>query len=335
MQITQGLPARMRAMRLDVPGQPLRLARVPLPQPGPGQVLLRVTACGVCRTDLHIADGDLAPHRQPVIPGHEITGTVVACGPGVSLETGSRLGVPWLGATCGHCPWCATGRENLCDAPTFTGYDQDGGYAEFAVANAQYCLPLPKELDDIHLAPMLCAGLIGYRAWKMAGPVRRLGLYGFGAAAHLLTQLALAEGQEVHAITRAEDLRSQAFARELGAVWAGPPEAVPVVLDAAILFAPAGELVPMALKSVSKGGTVVCAGIHMTDIPSFPYSSLWGERVLRSVANLTRADGRDFLQMLQKVKIDSRPTIFPLERANEALDALRGGRIDGAAVLVP
>jgi len=331
------MPAVMRAMLLDTPGRPLRAALVPVPDPGPHDVLLRVRACGVCRTDLHIVDGDLAPHKQPVIPGHEIVGTVEATGAQVSgFAVGDRIGVPWLAGTCRHCAWCDDGHENLCDAARFTGYDRDGGYAQYTCADARYCFALPDNYDDLHAAPLLCAGLIGYRAYAMIGNARRIGLYGFGAAAHILVQVARHEGREVYAFTRSADTRSQAFALSLGAAWAGdagtmPPEP----LDAAILFAPVGALVPQALAATRKGGTVVCAGIHMSDIPAFPYSLLWGERCVRSVANLTHADGDAFFAIASRMTIRTSPHPFPLEDANAALAQLRAGAFDGAAVLVP
>jgi len=331
------MQASMTAMLLDAPRQPLRPALLPLPEPGKGEVLLKMGACAVCRTDLHIVDGELAPHRLPLVPGHEIVGRVVAAGPGTQrFAPGQRVGVPWLGGSCGSCPYCAMGRENLCDRPRFTGYDRDGGFAEYTVADARYCFALPEAYDDAHAAPLLCAGLIGYRAHAMTGEARRLGLYGFGAAGHLVAQLALRQGREVFAFTRAGDTRSQAFARTLGAAWAGASdEAAPVPLDAAILFAPAGDLVPRALAAVRKGGTVVCAGIHMSDIPSFPYARLWGERCLRSVANLTRADGEAFFRLVGGGAIATTVVPYPLTAANRALDDLRSGRIDGAAVLLP
>lgn len=331
------LPRKMRAMVLDRPGQPLRLATMPVPEPGANEVLLRVTACGVCRTDLHIADGELPPRRSPLVPGHEIVGRVVAQGPGADgFAPGERVGVPWLGKTCGVCPYCADRRENLCDAPGFTGYDRDGGYAEYAIADARYALRLPEAIDDVHAAPLLCAGLIGYRAYRLAGNPRRLGLYGFGAAAHILAQLALRQGREVLAFTRPGDERSQRFARSLGVHWAGDAGAMPPGgLDAAILFAPAGALVPQALAACRKGGVVVCAGIHMSEIPAFPYALLWGERCVRSVANLTREDGGAFFAAIEGMDVRTAPVPFALERANEALEALRRGAFDGAAVLVP
>jgi alcohol dehydrogenase, propanol-preferring len=324
-------------MVLDAPGMPLRLTEWPVPQPGPGQVLLRVEACGVCRTDLHLIDGELPDPRLPIIPGHEIVGRVVGTGAAVAgVVPGQRMGVPWLGWTCGHCEFCARHQENLCDVARFTGYQIPGGYAEYTVADARYCFPLPEGADPATLAPLLCAGLIGYRALVMAGDARRLGIYGFGAAAHLITQVARWQGRNVYAFTRAEDEASQAFARDLGAVWAGPSEATPPEpLDAALLFAPVGALVPAALRAVRKGGTVVCAGIHMSDIPAFPYSILWGERRIVSVANLTRQDGEDFLALAPRVPVHSAVTPFPLAEANAALQALREGALQGAAVLVP
>lgn len=327
----------MRAMQLDHPGQPLRLVSRDPPLPGAGQALLRVSACGVCRTDLHVVDGNLPPHRRPVVPGHEIVGTVVALGPDAgALTVGSRVGVPWLGHACGRCTHCTAGRENLCDEARFTGWDLDGGYAEYVVADARYCLPLPEGLDDIHAAPLLCAGLIGHRALGMAGDARRLGIYGFGAAAHIVAQVAHWQGREVYAFTRPGDTAAQAFALSLGAAWAGGSDTLPPeVLDAALLFAPVGTLVPAALAAVRKGGTVVCAGIHMSDIPSFPYRLLWGERRVVSVANLTRADGEAFLALAPRVPVRTRVHAFPLESANEALASVRDGRLEGAAVLVP
>ena len=324
-------------MVLHAPGQALRLTECPLPQPQVGQVLLKVEACGVCRTDLHLIDGELPDPRLPMIPGHEIVGRVVATGSGVSgVAPGQRMGVPWLGWTCGHCEFCARHQENLCDAARFTGYQIPGGYAEYTVADARYCFPLPEAADPASLAPLLCAGLIGYRALTMAGDARRLGIYGFGAAAHLVTQVARWQGREICAFTRAGDDASQAFARELGAVWAGPSEATPPQpLDAALLFAPVGALVPAALRAVRKGGTVVCAGIHMSDIPAFPYSILWGERRIVSVANLTRQDGEAFLELAPQVPVRCSVTRFPLTEANTALRQLREGALQGAAVLVP
>jgi propanol-preferring alcohol dehydrogenase len=325
----------MRAMVFDGPGRGLELREIPRPQPSSGQVLLRVRACGICRTDLHILDGELAGPKLPLVMGHQIVGTVGAAGPGVSgLAIGDRVGVPWLGTTCGACPYCDSGQENLCDRARFTGYDIDGGYAPFAVADARFCFPVPAGYPDLQAAPLLCAGLIGFRALRMAGDGRRLGLYGFGSAAHIITQVARSQGREVFAFTRPGDAAAQALARSLGVSWAGSTaEAAPGDLDAAILFAPAGELVPLALRAVRKGGTVVCAGIHMSDIPSFPYQVLWGERVLRSVANLTRLDGREFLDAAPRIPVRTEVEVFPLEAANVALAALRDGRIRGSAVL--
>lgn len=327
----------MQAMVLDAPGESLRLRPWPVPQPGPGEVLLKVEACGVCRTDLHLIDGELPDPRLPMIPGHEIVGRVVATASDVAgIAPGSRVGVPWLGWTCGHCEFCASHQENLCDAARFTGYQIPGGYAEYTVADARYCFPLPEAADPASLAPLLCAGLIGYRALAMAGDARRVGIYGFGAAAHLIAQVARWQGREIYAFTRAGDAASQDFARQLGAVWAGPSEAAPPApLDAALLFAPVGALVPAALRAVKKGGTVVCAGIHMSDIPSFPYSILWGERRIVSVANLTRQDGDAFLEIAARVPVRSAVTPFPLAEANTALRALRSGALQGAAVLIP
>ena len=325
----------MRAMILDAPKQPLRAADLPIPTPGPEQVLLHVHACGVCRTDLHVVDGDLPEPKLPVIPGHQIVGTVAEAGEGATrFSQGDRVGVPWLGGSCGHCRYCTSGRENLCDESRYTGYQIDGGFAEMCVADERFCFSIPKGYPDIQAAPLLCAGLIGYRAYRMAGDARRLGFYGFGAAAHILIQVARYHGREVYAFTRPGDAEAQDFARGLGAVWAGgSDESVPALLDAAIIFAPAGELVPAALRGVCKGGIVVCAGIHMSDIPSFPYSILWGERVIRSVANLTRRDGEEFLALAPKVPVRTEVHPYPLEKANEALDDLRAGRFTGAAVI--
>jgi propanol-preferring alcohol dehydrogenase len=331
------LPRTMRAMVLDRPGMPLRPALLAVPECGPGQLLLRVAACGVCRTDLHIVDGELPPHRLPLVPGHEVVGTVVALGPGVhGWGIGDPAGVPWLGATCGSCPFCLRGEENLCDDPRFTGYDVDGGYAQYALADARFACALPSGYAPLHAAPLLCAGLIGYRAYAMVPGARHLGLYGFGAAAHLLAQLAQADGRAVHAFTRPGDLRTQRFALEVGAMWTGGSDTLPPApLDAALVFAPDGAVIPRALAAVRKGGVVVCAGIHMSDIPSFPYALLWGERVLRSVANLTRADATAFMALASHVPLATHATAFALEDANAALQALRLGSIDGAAVLVP
>ena len=299
-----------------------------MPEPGPGQALLRVRACGVCRTDLHVVDGELPEPKLPLVPGHQIVGEDVA--------TGERLGVPWLGWTCGECRYCLSGRENLCDRARFTGYQLDGGYAEYAVADRRYCFPLPEGYPDLQAAPLLCAGLIGYRSLRLAGDAERLGLYGFGASAHIVAQVAGAQGRRVFAFTRAGDEAAQSLALELGAEWAGDALGpAPEELDAAIVFAPVGELVPAALRAVAKGGTVVCAGIHMSDIPSFPYELLWGERVVRSVANLTRRDGEEFLALAPQVPVRTEVEEFPLARANEALDRLRAGEVRGAAVLVP
>lgn len=327
----------MRAMILDRPGEALRLADVPKPGARPGEIVLRVKACGVCRTDLHIADGDLPALGRPVIPGHEIVGEVVELGDGVShLHIGQRVGVPWLGHTCGHCPYCASGKENLCDEPGFTGYQIDGGYAEFTRASADFCFPIPETYGDVEAAPLLCAGLIGYRSFRMAGDGETLGLYGFGAAAHIIAQVAIAKGRRIHAFTKAGDEKGQAFARTLGATWAGSSDDMPPEeLDAAIIFAPVGPLVPAALKAVRKGGRVVCAGIHMSDIPSFPYHLLWEERQVVSVANLTRTDGHDFFAELEHERVHTSTVAYPLEDANSALDDLRHGRFEGAAVLVP
>ncbi len=327
----------MRAAVLRRPGQPLTLEQRELPVPGPGQVLLRVRACAVCRTDLHVLDGELPHPMLPLVPGHEIVGTVEALGAGVEeLASGQRLGVPWLGWTCGQCRYCRRGQENLCENARFTGYQLDGGYADYLVADHRYCFPIPEGFDDHHAAPLLCAGLIGYRSLRMAGDAERLGLYGFGAAAHILAQVARYQGRRVFAFTRPGDVAAQDFARRLGAEWAGgADEAPPEVLDAAIIFAPVGSLVPAALAQVDRGGTVVCGGIHMSDIPSFPYSLLWGERVVRSVANLTRRDGEEFLALAARVPVRTEVQVFPLERANDALHALRTGALEGAAVLDP
>jgi propanol-preferring alcohol dehydrogenase len=323
----------MRAMLLDRARSPLRASDVPEPRPGPGQVALEVLACGVCRTDLHILDGELSEPKLPLILGHQIVARVLEGGE--RFAPGRRVGVPWLGWTDGDCRFCRSGRENLCDRARFTGYDIDGGYAERAVADERFCFPLPDGYEDLQAAPLLCAGLIGHRTLRLAGDAERLGIYGFGAAAHIITQVARHEGRRVFAFTRAEDEASQSFARELGAEWAGdalgPP---PEELDAALIFAPAGELVPAALRAVAKGGTVVCGGIHMSDIPSMPYELLWGERVLRSVANLTRADAEEFLELAPQVPVRTEVETFPLEQANDALDRLRSGNLRGAAVLL-
>ena len=325
----------MKAMLLEAARRPLRAAEVPDPEAGPGRVLLRVRACGVCRTDLHVLDGELPRPKRPLILGHEIVGEVAAVGPGVTrFALGQRVGVPWLGWTDGTCRFCLRGRENLCESARFTGYDLDGGYAELAAADARFCLPLPDAVPDLEAAPLLCAGLIGWRALKAAGEAPRLGLYGFGAAAHVMAQVARRRGSRVFAFTRPGDAEGQAFARELGAEWAGAStEKPPEELDAAVIFAPAGALVPAALAAVAPGGTVVCAGIHMSDIPSFPYDLLWRERRVVSVANLTRRDGEEFLALAPRVPVTPRVTPFNLEHANEALAALREGRLTGAAVL--
>jgi alcohol dehydrogenase, propanol-preferring len=327
----------MRAMVFDTAGRVLALRDVPKPVPGPGQVLVKVSACGVCRTDLHVVDGELPNPKLPLIPGHEIVGRVEAAGKGAGhFQRGERVGIPWLGWTCGKCAYCVSGHENLCDDARFTGYTIDGGYAEFTVADARFCFPLPGALDDVSSAPLLCAGLIGYRTLRKAGDGKRLGLYGFGAAAHIAVQVARFEGREVFAFTRGGDTKAQDFARRFGAVWAGgSDESPPDLLDAALIFAPAGELVPAALRAVRKGGNVVCGGIHMSDIPSFPYETLWGERSVCSVANLTRRDGNEFLTLAPKVPVHTETVPFVLEQANEALDRLRSGRLTGAAVLVP
>lgn len=327
----------MRAMVLEQPRRPLVLREVPVPAPGPGQVRVRVAACAVCRTDLHVLDGDLPRPKLPLILGHEIVGRVDALGTGVTgLEAGQRVGIPWLAWTCGECAFCRSGQENLCPAARFTGYTADGGYAEYAVADARYCFPLAEGLDDVSAAPLLCAGLIGYRALRKAGEARALGIYGFGAAAHLVTQVARHQGREVFAFTRPGDTAAQEFARRLGAVWAGgSDEPPPRPLDAAIIFAPVGALVPVALRAVRPGGTVVCGGIHMSDIPAFPYQDLWQERTVCSVANLTRQDGVEFLQLAPAIPVRTETVVFPLVAANEALARLGEGRLQGAAVLVP
>jgi propanol-preferring alcohol dehydrogenase len=326
----------MRAMILDKPGQALREVALPVPIPQPEQVLLRVRACGVCRTDLHIVDGELTQPKLPLILGHQIVGTVERVGAKVSKFTpGNRVGVPWLGTTCNCCRYCLSGRENLCDRAQFTGYHLDGGYAECAVADERFCFAIPDDYPDLQAAPLLCAGLIGYRSYRMTGDAQRLGFYGFGAAAHILIQVACHQGKQVYAFTRSGDTQGQQFARSLGAVWAGSSEQLPPEeLDAAIIFAPVGKLVPAALRAVAKGGVVVCAGIHMSDIPSFPYEILWSERVLRSVANLTRQDGEEFLALAPQIPIQTEVIPFPLTEANQALDSLREGKINGAAVLV-
>jgi alcohol dehydrogenase, propanol-preferring len=327
----------MRAMVLEKPGTPLVMRERPTPAPGSGDILVEIAACGVCRTDLHVVDGELPNPKLPIVPGHEIVGRVAALGADVAgFAIGERIGIPWLGYTCGVCPYCSDDRENLCDRPLFTGYTRDGGYATHAVANARYCFPLPQHGDDAEVAPLLCAGLIGWRSYRMAGEGRTLGLYGFGAAAHILAQVAAWQGRRVYAFTRDGDEAAQAFARSLGAAWAGGSnEMPPEPLDAAIIFAPVGALVPAALAAVKKGGRVVCGGIHMSDIPSFPYRLLWEERHIVSVANLTRADAREFLGVVAQAGVKTQVTRYPLEQANEALADLRAGRLEGAAVLVP
>ena len=327
----------MKAMVLERPGERLRPAELPVPAPGPGQILVEVKACAVCRTDLHVVDGELPEPKLPLVPGHEIVGRVARAGHGVDwFRAGDRVGIPWLGYTCAKCPYCVAGQENLCDAARFTGYQIDGGYAEYTVADARYCFPIPGDYGDAEAAPLLCAGLIGYRSLRMAGDARRLGIYGFGAAAHIVAQVARHQGREVYALTRPGDLAAQDFARVQGALWAGSSdERPPVELDAALIFAPVGALIPAALRAVRKGGVVVAGGIHMSDIPSFPYRILWGERMVRSVANLTRRDAEEFLALAPKVPVRTEIEPFPLSAANEALDRLRSGRLRGAAVLVP
>jgi propanol-preferring alcohol dehydrogenase len=329
--------ATMRAMVLERPRTALTLRERPVPTPVSGELLIAVGACGVCRTDLHVVDGDLTHPKLPIVPGHEIVGRVAAIGEGVAgFSVGERVGVPWLGATCGVCPYCRAGAENLCDTPVFTGYTRDGGFATHTVADARFCFPLGEGGDDAAIAPWLCAGLIGWRSLRLAGEGRSIGLYGFGAAAHILAQVLKWQGRRVFAFTRGGDTRAQDFARSLGAEWAGDAEdRPPEPLDAAIIFAPVGALVPAALKAVRKGGRVVCGGIHMSDIPSFPYAILWEERQVRSVANLTREDAREFLEIAPKAGVQCAVTRYPLDEANEALADLREGRLEGAAVLVP
>lgn len=327
----------MRAMILSEPRQPLQLTELPTPKPGAGQVLVRVAACAVCRTDLHVVDGELPNPKLPLAPGHEIVGHVAEVGAGVErFQVGVRVGIPWLGWTCGECGYCRSQRENLCDSARFTGYTLEGGYAEYTLADARFCFPIPDAYSDVEAAPLLCAGLIGYRSLIKAGAGQRLGIYGFGAAAHIVAQVARFQGRKVFAFTRAGDTAAQQFALSLGAAWAGdsntPP---PEPLDAAIIFAPVGELVPQALRAVSKGGAVVCGGIHMSDIPALPYQMLWGERMICSVANLTRRDGKEFLALAPRVPVRTQIERFPLAEANEALARLRAGRLQGAAVLVP
>lgn len=329
----------MLAMTLPGPGQPLLLTDLPLPEPDQHEVRVKVLACGVCRTDLHIVDGDLPPRQPGIVPGHEVVGQVVAAGRLASrFRIGARIGIPWLGGSCGHCAYCLGRQENLCDTPVFTGYHRHGGFAEFAVADERFCFALPERYDDVHAAPLLCAGLIGYRAYRMSAVsgAMRLGLYGFGAAAHIICQLAVAQGQQVYAFVRPGDRQGQRFALQLGASWAGPSDTRPgPALDAALIFAPVGALVPAALRAVRKGGVVVCAGIHMSAIPSFEYALLWGERSIRSVANLTRQDGDAFFSLIERYPVATHVQAFPLALANQAIAALRAGVIDGAAVLVP
>lgn len=325
----------MHAMVLERPGAPLRPVDRPTPAPGPGEILVEVAACGVCRTDLHVVDGDLPDPKLPIVPGHEIVGRVAALGPGVdTFALGERVGIPWLGHTCGTCLYCGSGRENLCDAPVFTGYTRDGGYASHTIADASFAFRIPDSYSDVEAAPLLCAGLIGHRTLKLAGPGETIGIYGFGAAAHIVAQEARHEGRRILAFTRPGDAEAQAFARGLGCVWAGgSDEASPEPLDAALIFAPVGSLIPAALKAVRKGGTVVSGGIHMSDIPAFPYRDLWEERVIRSVANLTREDAVEFLALAPKAGIRTQTVAYPLAEANRALDDLRAGRLKGAAVL--
>jgi len=326
----------MLAMILNKPKQPLQLVRLPDPAPGKGQLLLRVHACGVCRTDLHVVDGELTEPNLPIIPGHQIVGTVIKTGEDAkNFAEGDRVGVPWLGWSCGYCRFCTSGAENLCDSARYTGYQINGGFAEMCVADERFCFSIPDDYPDLQAAPLLCAGLIGYRALSMAGDGKRLGFYGFGAAAHILIQVTAYQKRQVYAFTRQGDTAGQEFAKKLGAVWAGSADEIPPEpLDAVIIFAPVGELVPAALKAIIKGGIVVCAGIHMSDIPSFPYSILWGERIIRSVANLTRRDGKEFMALAPKVPVVTDVHPYPLAEANQALDDLRHGRFNGAAVIV-
>jgi len=327
----------MKAMVLNRPGTRLQAVERPDPAPGPGDILVKVTACGVCRTDLHLVDGELPEPTLPIIPGHEIIGSVVGCGAAVEgFAIGDKVGVPWLGRTCGHCRYCRMGSENLCDEPGFTGYQIDGGYAEMAVADARYAFRIHGDYSDAEAAPLLCAGLIGHRSLRMAGDAETVGIYGFGAAAHIVAQVARYEGRKVYAFTRAGDAAAQRFAIRLGAQWAGPSETPPPTeLDAAIIFAPVGALVPVALRAVRKGGIVVCGGIHMSDIPAFPYEILWGERTVRSVANLTRRDAEEFLELAPQVPVRTSVETYPLAEANRALEAVRAGKLTGAAVLLP
>lgn len=327
----------MHAMVLERPGEPLKAKKLAIPSPEKGELLLKVQACGICRTDLHVVDGELTEPKLPLIPGHQIVGLVESVGKGVKdFHQGDLVGVPWLGGTCGKCRYCLSGRENLCDHAVFTGYQRNGGFAEYCTANAAFCFSIPENYPATQAAPLLCAGLIGYRSLRLAGDGNNLGIYGFGSAAHIVTQVALWENRKVFAFTRAEDKAGQAFALKMGACWAGSStELPPEQLDAAIIFAPAGELVPQALRAVAKGGIVVCGGIHMSPIPGFPYDLLWGERSLVSVANLTRLDGEEFLELAPRIPVQTEIEVFPLEHANEALGALRDGRIRGSGVLVP
>jgi propanol-preferring alcohol dehydrogenase len=328
-------PAQSRAMVLEQGQRKLRFIELPIPRLQPGNVLIQVNACAVCRTDLHIVDGELTNPKLPLVPGHEVVGIVKRLGPGSKrFELGQRVGVPWLGSTCGECNYCRSGRENLCEHAEFTGYTRDGGYAEYMTADERFCFPIPESIPTAEAAPLLCAGLIGFRSLAKTGDATRIGIYGFGAAAHIVTQIATAQGRQIYAFTRAGDVAAQAFARNMGAVWAGDSTGpAPEKLDAAIIFAPAGQLVPKALAAVAKGGTVVCGGIHMSDVPSFPYELLWGERCVCSVANLTRRDGDAFFALLNRIQVRTSVEEFPLSQANEALDRLRSGRIQGAAVL--
>ena len=331
------MKAPMKAMVLEKPGTPLRMVERDTPEPRAGEVLVKVRACAVCRTDLHVVDGDLTEPSLPIVPGHEIVGEIIGLGPGITdLAIGDRVGIPWLGHTCGTCRFCRSEHENLCDEARFTGYQIDGGFATHCIADANYCFPLPEAYDDIHAAPLLCAGLIGYRSLKAAGDAERLGIYGFGAAAHILAQVARHQGREIYAFTRPGDMTAQGFARQMGCAWAGgSDERPPEPLDAAIIFAPVGPLVPEALKATRKGGTVVLGGIHMSDIPAMPYAILWGERVVRSVANLTRQDATEFLALAARCPIETTVEAMPLDQANEALRRLRAGELTGALVLIP
>lgn len=326
----------MKVMRLHQQGKPLKAEDCPIPEFGEEEVLIKVSACAVCRTDLHVCDGDLKEPKLPLIPGHEIVGTISALGNSVKdLQVGDRVGVPWLGYTCGECEYCKKGSENLCSTARFTGYEIDGGYAEYTVANQHFVFPINSSMSDVEVAPLLCAGLIGYRSYKMTADAKRLGIYGFGAAAHIISQVAIQQGRDVYAFTRTEDNVAQTFAKKIGVTWAGSSEEMPPkLLDAAIIYAPVGHLVPAALRAIKKGGTVVCAGIHMTDIPTFSYDILWGERMVKSVANLTRKDGEEFLSLIGELSINIETETFPLEEANTALNKFRNGDVQGAAVLV-